>query len=233
MCQYCDERGLPCLMCGRACMEYQMDRKRCRGCASAHRHPDVWPVFRYCPYCGRDLNEAQNKNNEKEKMEMTRLIWTSEMDETVRQMDADGKSDAEICEALGIEKLQLKNHRYNLAHAERKNGTTENPETEGIRDELEAGQRDLTPDESERFGCKTEPVKLSSAEQEMARMIEERERMIRVKEAEMAKVMLEAERLRDELHEKETREVTFRQELAAKDRIIAKMAAQIYGGSVI
>ena len=229
MCQYCDDRGLPGLMCGRACMEYQMDRKRCRGCASAHRPPDVWPVFQYCPYCGRDLNEAQNKNNEKEKMEMARLIWTSEMDETVRQMDADGKSDAEICEALGIEKLQLKNRRYNLMYAERKNGATESPETEGIRDELEAGQRDLTPDESERFGCKTEPVKLSSAEQEMARMIEERERMIRVKEAELEKARREARWLQDELDEKNVQNEKLGQKLAAKDRIIAKMAAEIYG----
>lgn len=47
MCQYCDEKALPCLMCGRACMEYQMDRTRCRGCATAHRSPDVWPVFRF------------------------------------------------------------------------------------------------------------------------------------------------------------------------------------------
>ena len=31
MCQYCDEKALPCLMCGRACMEYQLDRTRCRG----------------------------------------------------------------------------------------------------------------------------------------------------------------------------------------------------------
>lgn len=224
MCQYCDDRGLPCLMCGRACMEYQMDRKRCRGCASAHRPPDVWPVFRYCPYCGRDLNETQNKNKEKEKMEMARLIWTEEMDETVRQMDADGKSDAEICEALGIEKLQLKNRRYNLMYVERKNGATESPETEGIRDELEAGQRSLSPDETA-----LRPAALSPAEQEMARMIEERERMIRVKDAELEKARREARWLQDELDKKNVQNEKLGQKLAAKDRIIAKMAAEIYG----
>lgn len=191
--------------------------------------PDVWPVFRYCPYCGRDLNETQNKNEEKEKMEMARLIWTAEMDETVRQMDADGKSDAEICEALGIEKTQLKNRRYNLMYAERKNGATESPETEGIRDELEAGQRDLTPDESERFGRKPEPVKLSSAEQEMARMIEEREQMLQVKEAELEKARQEAQWFQGKLDENIAQNEKLEQRLAAKDRIIAKMAAEIYG----
>lgn len=99
MCRYCDEKALPCLMCGRACMEYQLDRTRCRGGATAHRPPEVWPVFRFCPYCGRDLSkqENQNENQYQGENEMARLIWTSEMDETVRRMDADGKSDAEIC----------------------------------------------------------------------------------------------------------------------------------------
>ena len=224
MCKYCDERGLPCLMCGRACMEYQMDRTRCGRCAAVNRPPDVWPVFQYCPYCGRDLNEAQNKNNEKEKMEMARLIWTSEMDETVRQMDADGKSDAEICEALGIEKLQLKNHRYNRMYAERKNGATESPETEGIRDELEAGQRSLSPDKTA-----LQPAALSPAEQEMARMIEEREQMIRVKEAELEKARQEAQWFQGKLDENIAQNEKLEQRLAAKDRIIAKMAAEIYG----
>lgn len=67
MCQYCDEKALPCLMCGRACMEYQLDRTRCRRCATEHRPPDVWPVFRFCPYCGRDLEKNENENQKKEK----------------------------------------------------------------------------------------------------------------------------------------------------------------------
>ena len=114
MCQYCDERGLPCLMCGRACMEYQMDRSRCGSCAHANRPPKIWPIFEYCPYCGRDLS-TKNKENE----DMARVTWTDEMDETIRMMTKDGKSDAEICEELGIESKQLKNRLYNLKVKER------------------------------------------------------------------------------------------------------------------
>ena len=218
MCQYCDDRGLPCLMCGRACMEYQLDRSRCGKCAAANRPPDVWPVFRYCPYCGRDLNEPQNKNKEKEKMEMARLIWTAELDETVRQMDADGKSDAEICEALGIEKLQLKNRRYNLMYNERK-------ACDAVDTRKYVGPEQADDESKDEQGGGV----LSDAEQEMARMIEERERMIRVKEAELARVMLEAEQLRDELDKKNVQNEKLGQKLAAKDRLIAKMAAEIYG----
>ena len=90
MCQYCDERGLPCLMCGRACMEYQMDRSRCGSCAHTNRPPKIWPVFEYCPYCGRDLSIKNIKENE----DMARVTWTDELYEAVRMMTKDGKSDA-------------------------------------------------------------------------------------------------------------------------------------------
>lgn len=36
---------------------------------------------------------------------MARLIWTAEMDETVSRMEADGASDAEICELKRINRV--------------------------------------------------------------------------------------------------------------------------------
>lgn len=212
MCQYCDEKALPCLMCGRACMEYQLDRTRCRRCATAHRPPDVWPVFRFCPYCGRDLekNENQNENQNQGEEEMARLIWTNEMDETVRRMEADGASDEEICEALGIKWSQLMNRRYNLQYRERKS----------CEEVTEACEPEV----------KLEPKgELTPFERDMARMIEEREKMLMQKEE-------ENRRLRSENHELMVCIESFRdrirdmgQQIERKDRVIGKMAEQIYG----
>ena len=214
MCQYCDERGLPCLMCGRACMEYQMDRTRCRGCATAHRPPDVWPVFRFCPYCGRDLGkkENQNENQKQGEEEMARLIWTSEMDETVRRMEADGASDAEICEALGIEKTQLKNRRYNLQYNERKS--------------CDSAGGNCKYEGPEQADCDTEDRQgggiLSDTERGLVRLVEEKEEEI-----------CELKRINGVLEESVD---GFRMkvgELMATidktDRVIVKMAEQIYG----
>lgn len=213
MCQYCDEKALPCLMCGRACMEYQLDRTRCRGCATAHRPPDVWPVFRFCPYCGRDLgeNENQNENQNEGENEMARLIWTSEMDETVRRMDADGASDAEICEALGIEKTQLKNRRYNLQYNERKScDSVDTRKYEG----------------PEQAGCDTEDEQgggiLSDTERGLVRLVEE-------KEEELQKARQEARWFQDKLDREIVEGERLRKKLAEKDRIIVKMVAEIYG----
>lgn len=60
-CEFCDERCLPCLLRGAATMRHKFDRGRCGKCASANRPPREWPVFRFCPYCGRDLG---NKTSE-------------------------------------------------------------------------------------------------------------------------------------------------------------------------
>ena len=221
MCQYCDEKALPCLMCGRACMEYQLDRTRCRGCASAHRPPDVWPVFRFCPYCGRDLgkNENQNENQNQGENEMARLIWTSEMDETVRRMDADGASDAEICEALGIEKTQLKNRRYNLQYNERKSCDAVDTigNTEG-RSPDPAETREAYRDNEDRQGGGI----LSDTERGLVRLVEE-------KEEELQKARQEARWFQDKLDREIVEGERLRKKLAEKDRIIVKMVAEIYG----
>lgn len=212
MCQYCDEKALPCLMCGRACIEYQLDRTRCRGCATAHRPHDVWPVFQFCPYCGRDLGkkENQNENQNQGEEEMARLIWTSEMDETVRRMELDGAGDAEICEALGIEKTQLKNRRYNLQHSERK---TCEEVTKACEPEV-----------------KLEPKgELNPLEQEMARMIEEREQVLASKEEEICELKRINGVLEESVDGFRMRVGELMALINKKDRVIGKMAEQIYG----
>ena len=89
MCEYCDEKGLPCLLCGRACMTYHFERDRCKGCASVNRPPREWPIFTYCPYCGRNLNDDKNQEQE-ENEDMSKYVWTAEADETIRRMINEG-----------------------------------------------------------------------------------------------------------------------------------------------
>lgn len=112
MCKYCDEKGLPCLLCGAATMRHQFDRGRCGGCANANRPPREWPVFRFCPYCGRDLgNTSEETEGEKqEEKEMERYIWTADQDEVIRGMILEGKTVADICDRMGCTDTQLKNH---------------------------------------------------------------------------------------------------------------------------
>lgn len=213
MCQYCDEKALPCLMCGRACMEYQLDRTRCRGCAVAHRPPDVWPVFRFCPYCGRDLekNENQNENQKQGEEEMARLIWTNEMDETVRRMELDGASDAEICEALGIEKTQLKNRRYNLQYSERKTyDPVDTPKYVGPE------QADCDTEDEQGGGI------LSDTERGLVRLVEE-------KEEEICKLQRINRVLEESVDGFRMKVGELMALINKKDRVIGKMAEQIYG----
>lgn len=113
MCEFCDEKGLPCLLCGAATMRYQFDRGRCGKCASANRPPREWPVFRFCPYCGRDLGNKTSEETEEEKQEetdMERYIWTADQDEVIRGMMLEGKTVADICDRMGCTDTQLKNH---------------------------------------------------------------------------------------------------------------------------
>lgn len=196
MCEYCDERGLPCLMCGRACMEYQMDRSRCGSCAHANRPPKIWPIFDYCPYCGRDLSTKNAKENE----DMARVTWTDEMDETVRMMTKDGKSDAEICEALGIESRQLQNRRYNLQVKERAG-----------REPAE----DNHPVETAPQETEIRPRELNGYELELVGMIEERERQITAMEKRWEETDLENRRLTVKLRKAES--------------LILKLVDELYG----
>lgn len=112
-CEFCDEKGLPCLLCGAATMRYQFDRGRCGNCASANRPPREWPVFRFCPYCGRELGNKTSEETEEEKQEeteMERYIWTADQDEVIRGMILEGKTVADICDRMGCTDTQLKNH---------------------------------------------------------------------------------------------------------------------------
>lgn len=113
MCKFCDEKGLPCLLCGAATMRHQFDRGRCGSCANAKRPPREWPVFRFCPYCGRDLGNKTSEETEEEKQEdkeMERYIWTADQDEVIRGMILEGKTVADICDRMGCTDTQLKNH---------------------------------------------------------------------------------------------------------------------------
>ena len=113
MCKFCDEKGLPCLLCGAATMRYQFDRGRCGNCASAKRPPREWQVFRFCPYCGRDLGNKTSEETEEEKQEekeMERYKWTADQDEVIRGMILAGKTVADICDRMGCTDTKLKNH---------------------------------------------------------------------------------------------------------------------------
>lgn len=113
MCKFCDEKGLPCLLCGAATMRHKFDRGRCGSCASANRPPREWPVFRFCPYCGRDLGNKTSEEPEEEKQEdkeMERYTWTADQDEVIRGMILEGKTVADICDRMGCTDTQLKNH---------------------------------------------------------------------------------------------------------------------------
>lgn len=222
MCQYCDEKALPCLMCGRACMEYQLDRTRCRRCATAHRPPDVWPVFRFCPYCGRDLgkNENQNENQKQgeEEMATEKYRWTKEADDTVRAMLESGHTVADICDALGITDKQLSNRVSVLRRSDE------------TFPRLNRGERAVEACEDAEPEEKLAPKgELNPLEQEMARMIEEREQVLASKEeenrqlrAEKHELLLCIDSFRDRIRE-------MGQTIERKDRIIGKMAEQIYG----
>lgn len=222
MCQYCDDKALPCLMCGRACMEYQLDRTRCRGCAKVNRPPDVWPVFRFCPYCGRDLGKNENQNQGEEEMRTEKYRWTKEADDTVRAMLESGRTVADICDALGITDKQLSNRVSVLRRSDE------------TFPRLNRGERVAEDCEEVTEACepevKLEPKgELNPLEKEMARMIEEREQMLVQKEEELQKARQEARWFQDKLDKEIVEGERLRKKLAEKDRIIVKMVAEIYG----
>ena len=142
---------------------------------------------------------------------MARLIWTKEMDETVRMMEADGASDAEICEALGIEKTQLKNRRYNLQYSERK--TYDPVDTREYE-----GPEQADCDTEDRQGGGT----LSDTERGLVRLVEEKEEEI----CELKRINGVLEESVDGFRMKVGELMAL---ISKKDRVIGKMAEQIYG----
>lgn len=148
--------------------------------------------------------------------------WTKEADDTVRAMLESGHTVADICDALGITDKQLSNRVSVLRRSDK------------TFPRLSRGERAAEDCEEVTEACepeiKLEPKgELNPLEKEMARMIEEREKMLQVKEAELEKARREARWLQDELDKKNVQNEKLGQKLAAKDRIIAKMAAEIYG----
>lgn len=142
---------------------------------------------------------------------MARLIWTSEMDETVRRMDADGASDGEICEALGIEKTQLKNRRYNLQYNERKLCYTVD-----TRKYVGPEQADDEAKDEQGGGI------LSDTERGLVRMVEE-------KEEEICKLQRINRVLEESVDGFRVKVGELMALIDKKDRVIGKMAETIYG----
>jgi hypothetical protein len=150
---------------------------------------------------------------------MARLIWTAEMDETVRMMEADGASDTEICEALGIEKTQLKNRRYNLQYSERKSCDSVDTigNTEG-RSPDPAETREAYRDTEDRQGGGI----LSDTERGLVRLVEE-------KEEEICKLQRINRVLEESVDGFRMKVGELMALIDKKDRVIGKMAEQIYG----
>lgn len=142
---------------------------------------------------------------------MERLIWTSEMDETVRRMEADGASDEEICEALGIGETQLKNRRYNLKYRERKSC-----DTVDTRKYVGPEQADCDTEDEQRGGI------LSDTERGLVRLVEEKEEEI----CELKRINRVLEESVDGFRMKVGEMMAL---INKKDRVIGKMAEQIYG----
>ncbi len=257
MCEFCDERGLPCLMCGAATMRHKFDRGRCGKCASANRPPRKWPVFRFCPYCGRDLGNKTSEETEGEKQEetdMERYIWTADQDEVIRGMILEGKTVADICDCMGCTDTQLKNH---VAVVRRRDPSflTLCGEVKGERFALtssedaevlagEPGQIMVEPaDEGtveliEEPETKEKKAELSLLEKEMGDIITEQKETIdnlRVElETEQESRELEAEAYRNEIKRLQDLVNSLKgtvsaqgDEMAAKDKLIKKLYADL------
>ena len=138
--------------------------------------------------------------------------WTKEADDTVRAMLESGRTVADICDALGITDKQLSNRVSVLRRSDE------------TFPRLNRGER--VAEDCEEVcepEVKLEPKgELNPLEQEMARMIEE-------KEEELQKARQEARWFQDKLDREIVEGERLRKKLSEKDRIIVKMGAEIYG----
>ncbi len=142
---------------------------------------------------------------------MARLIWTQEMDETLRMMEADGASDEKICEALGIKWSQLMNRRCNLQHSERKSC-----DSVDTRKYVGPEQADCDTEDEQGGGI------LSDTERGLVRLVEEKEEEI----CELKRINRVLEESVDGFRMKVGELMAL---ISKKDRVIGKMAEQIYG----
>ena len=144
---------------------------------------------------------------------MEKYAWTQEADQVVRQMLEDGYSAVDVCDKLGITDQQLKNRVYQLR---KKDETFPNVSFRSKKDAVPDPEACADPKELKPKG------ELNPLEQEMARMIEERERMLAHKEEKICK-------MQGMIEELESLVAGLREKIAKKDRIIAGMAEELYG----
>ena len=232
MCEYCDEKGLPCLLCGRACMTYHFDRTRCGGCGSNNRPPREWPIFTYCPYCGRNLNEDKNQE---ENEDMSKYVWTAEADETIRRMINEGARTVEICDVLGCKGEQLKNHLTVLRKRDPDfpriySGTVACADdgAEAVASPVVDRESEAAPELPEDKPVERVPAPTEATGQEnlMAHLV----KMVEDREIELKEATRELERLREQV-EVYAGMIDIKQaKIDEQERAILGMAMEIYGG---
>lgn len=148
--------------------------------------------------------------------------WTKEADDTVRAMLESGHTVADICDALGITDKQLQNR---VSVLRRQDETFPR---------LNRGERVAEDCEEVTEACepevKLEPKgELNPLEKEMARMIEEREQMLVQKEEEICKLQRINRVLEESVDGFRVKVGELMALIDKKDRVIGKMAEQIYG----
>lgn len=227
MCDYCDEKGLPCLLCGRACMTYHFDRTRCGGCGSKNRPPREWPIFTYCPYCGRNLNEDKNQEQE-ENEDMSKYVWTAEADETIRRMINEGAPRVDICDALGCTDKQLNNRLCVLRRKDEDFPRLERGRRSAVASPVVDWEAEAAPELPADKPEESVPAPIEATGQEnlmahLVKMVEDREIELKVATAEL-------ERLREQV-EVYAGMIDIKQaKIDEQERVILGMAMEIYGG---
>jgi hypothetical protein len=229
-------------------MRYQFDRGRCGGCASVNNPPRQWPVFAFCPYCGRDLSES---NDFKEKYKgdgdmENKYRWTDEADEIVRTMLRDGAYKEDICDKLGITDKQLSNRLCVLRSRGEElprlkssgripcegscNGACETCEK---LDEVSA--EELTNEPEEEHPEKLKPT-TRAGDADLIRMIEEREvtiltqgKMIHEQECRIKAQQEEIETLMLKNEMTANRITRLEAAIDRKNRTIAALSEELYG----
>jgi hypothetical protein len=236
-------------------MRYQFDRERCGDCGHVNRPPRQWPVFAFCPYCGRDLSKSNDfKENKGEHGDMeNKYKWTDEADEIVRTMMREGAYKEDICDRMGITDKQLSNRLCVLrSRGEelprlRSSGRIPcegscNGACEACEKLDEVSAEELT-DEPEEEHPETIKPTTRAGDADLIRMIEERE--IRLKEKEVTILtqgkMIHEQECRIKAQQEEIETLMLKNEMTAnritrleaaidrKNRTIAALSEELYG----
>lgn len=176
-----------------------------------------------CFMCGRDLgkkeNQNENQNQGEEEMATEKYRWTKEADDTVRAMLENGRTVADICDAMGITDKQLQN-RVGVLRRSDETFPRLNRGERAVEDCEEVCEPEV----------KLEPKgEMNPLEKEMARMIEERERVLASKEEEICKLKEINGVLEKSVDGFRLKVGELMALISKKDRVIGKMAEQIYG----